>query len=214
MSRPLRIAVAEDERSMREYLRELLPRLGHEVVAVEGGRQLVELCRTSPPDLILTDIRMADMDGLEAAAEVNREHSVPVVLISAYHDEALRARARQEYVMAYLVKPVKQADLETALDLAMLRFEFFQAVRREAADLRQALEDRKLIERAKGTVMRRLGVDEPEAFRRLRKVSADQNRKLVEVARTVLAAEEAFQALERGGNGGALGGAPERPGRP
>jgi response regulator NasT len=141
---------------------------------------------------------MADMDGLEAAAEINRERAVPVVLISAYHDEELRARARQEYVMAYLVKPVKQPDLETALDLAMARFEQFQAVRREAADLRQALEDHKLTERAKGAVMRRLGVDEIDAYRRLRKLSSEQNRKLVEVARSVLAAEEVFQALERG----------------
>src|SRR5437868_8506082 len=196
MSRALRIAVAEDERNMREYLRELLPRLGHEVVAVEGGRQLVELCRTAPPDLVLTDIRMADMDGLAAAAEINRDGAIPVILISADHDEELRARARQEYVMAYLVKPVKQADLETALDLAMLRFEHFQAVRREAADLRQALEDRKLIERAKGTVMRRVGVDEPEAFRRLRKYASDGNHKLAEVARRVAAAEEVFRHLD------------------
>ncbi len=197
MSRPLRIAVAEDERNMREYLRELLPRMGHEVVAVEGGRQLVELCRTAPPDLVLTDIRMEDMDGLAAAAEINRDAAIPVILISAHHDEDLRARARQEYVMAYLVKPVKQADLENAIDLATMRFEHFQAIRREAGELRQALEDRKVIERAKGAAMRRVGLDEQEAFRRLRKVSADQNRKLIEVARRVLSAEEVYQALER-----------------
>ena len=197
MTRPLRIAVAEDERNMREYLRELLPRLGHEVVAVEGGRQLVELCRTAPPDLVLTDIRMADMDGLAAAAEINRETPIPVVLISAHHDEGLRARARQEYVMAYLIKPVKQADLENAIDLAAMRFEHFQAIRQEAAGLRQALEDRKILERAKGAVMRRVGLHEQEAFRRLRKLSADQNRKLIEVARRVIAAEEVYQALER-----------------
>jgi two-component system, response regulator PdtaR len=197
MTRPLRIAVAEDERNMREYLRELLPRLGHEAVAVESGRQLVELCRTAPPDLILTDVRMDDMDGLAAAAEINRDAAVPVILISAHHDDELRARARQEYVMAYLVKPVKQADLEMAIDLAMMRFEHFQAVRQEAAGLRQALEDRKLIERAKGAVMRRVGLDEQESFRRLRKLSADQNRKLVEVARTVVSAEEVYRGLER-----------------
>ena len=192
MTRPLRIAVAEDERNMREYLRELLPRLGHEVVAVEDGRQLVELCRTAPPDLVLTDIRMGEVDGLAAAAEINRDAAIPVILISAHHDDELRARARQEYVMAYLVKPVKQVDLEMAIDLAMMRFEHFQAVRQEAAGLRQALEDRKLIERAKGILMKKAGLDEASAFRRLQKLASDKNLKLVEVARILLTAEEAF----------------------
>jgi len=193
MTRALRIAVAEDERNMREYLRELLPRLGHEVVAVEGGRQLVELCRTAPPDLVLTDIRMADMDGLAAAAEINRDSPIPVILISAHHDEDLRARARQEYVMAYLVKPVKQADLENAIDLATMRFEHFQAVRQEAAGLRQALEDRKVIERAKGILMKKARLDEQDAFRRLQKLASDKNLKLVELARMIVTADEAFQ---------------------
>jgi response regulator NasT len=98
--------------------------------------------------------------------------------------------------MAYLIKPVSQADVEAAIALAMRRFEQFQAVRREAADLRQALEDRKVIERAKGIVMRRLAVNEDEAYRRLRKLGNDHNLKLVDVARTILQADEVFEALE------------------
>jgi response regulator NasT len=184
---------------MREYLGELLPRLGHQVVTAEGGRQLVELCRVGAPDLVITDIKLADMDGLEAAAEVNRERPTPVLIISAYHDPDLRARARGEYVMGYLIKPIKQADLETAIDLAVWRFEHIQMLRREAAELRQSLEERKIIERAKGVVMRRTGASEEEAFRRLRKLSSNQNRKLIDVARSVMAAEEVFAELETDG---------------
>jgi response regulator NasT len=198
MSEPvyLHIAVADDETDTREYLVELLHRLGHQAVAVADGRQLAELCRVSTPDLIISDIRMPGPDGIEAVAEVNRAHPVPVILVSAYHDPALFARAAVPHVMAYLVKPIKQADLEAAIALALPRFRHNRALAEEAAEARQALEDRKVIERAKGSVARRLRLDEEEAFRRLRKRASDVNRKLVDVAREVLAAEEAFRAFD------------------
>src|SRR4051812_36837754 len=103
--RALRVAVADDERDMRMFFQELLPPLGHEVVAVtDSGRQLVEQCRTTRPDLIITDVRMADMDGIAAAAAVNQERQVPVILITAYHDADVLARAGAGYIMAYLTK--------------------------------------------------------------------------------------------------------------
>jgi response regulator NasT len=194
--RILRIAVAEDERDTREYLQEILQRLGHQVVAAGNGRQLAEQCRLLHPDLIITDIKMPDLDGIEAAVQVNANKPVPVILVSGYHDAGLLERAGADHIMAYLIKPVSQADVEAAIVLAMRRFEQFQAVRREAADLRQALEDRKLIERAKGIVMRRLSVNEDEAYRRLRKLASDHNLKLVDVSRNILKAEEVFVALE------------------
>jgi len=197
--RHLRIAAADDEANMQDYLRELLPRLGHEAIVARSGRQLLELCRMSAPDLIITDIKMDDMDGLEAAEAINRELSVPVILVSAHNDDDLRSRALRDHVMAYLAKPVKQADLENAIEMAMMRFAHFCALRQEASDLRQALEDRKLVERAKGIVMRRLAVDEEDAFRRLRKIASVHNHKLTEVARAVLTSEEIFTALEHGG---------------
>ena len=198
MSRSLRVIVADDERYMRDYLQELLPRLGHQVAAAENGRQLVELCRAFPPDLVIADIKMGDdLDGIAAAAEVNRAREVPVILVSAHHDAELRARAREGgRIMAYLVKPVKQADLEAAIDLALSRFEELRALRKESADLRQALEDRKVVERAKGVLMKRLAVAEDEAFRRLRRLASDHNHKASEVARRIVASDEIFQALE------------------
>src|SRR5262245_40156146 len=202
MSRPirsLRVAVADDERDMRQFFQELLPHLGHEVVAVaENGRELVRQCRTAVPDLVIADIKMPEGDGLGAAAEVNPERPVPVILVTAHHDAELLARAGVGSVMAYLIKPVKPADLQAAITLAVLRFAQCQQLSQEAATLRQALEDRKIVERAKGVVMKRLGVDEVEAFRRLQKLATSQNRKLVEVAKEVLTAEEAFRALEKG----------------
>lgn len=198
MSRPLRIIVADDERDTRQFFEELLPHLGHEVVAVaENGEELVEHCRRLRPDLIITDIKMPGKDGIEAAAEVNREGPVPVILVTGHHEGELLARAGSDYIMAYLSKPAKRVDLEAAITLAMLRFEQLRQLSKEAADLRQALEDRKRVERAKGIVMKRLNVDEQEAFRRLKKMASDNNRKMVEAAQTILAADEVFQALEK-----------------
>ena len=193
MSRSLRIAVADDEPRMRDYFRRILPLLGHEVVsAAETGRELVEQCRTGKPDLIITDIKMPDMDGIDAAGEIYREQAIPVILISAYHDPKLIERADADHVMAYLVKPIKQAHLEPAIALAMKRFEQFQALRKEAADLRQALDDRKVIERAKGILMKQAKLDEDEAFRRMQKMARDKNLKLIDTARMILAVGEAL----------------------
>jgi len=194
MNRALRIAVADDEPDMRDYFRKILPRLGHHVVvAPETGRELVEQCRKAGPDLVITDIKMPDMDGIDAATQIYLEKPIPVILVSAYHDPELIARAEADHILGYLVKPIKQSDLEPTIALAVRRFEQFEALRKEAADLRQALEDRKVIERAKGLLMKKVGLDEKEAFRRLQKLAMDSNRKMVEVAHMVLTAEEAFQ---------------------
>jgi response regulator NasT len=194
MTEPLRIAVADDEPDMRDYFAKILPRLGHRVVVVAStGTELVAQCRGARPDLVITDIKMPDMDGIDAAVRLYQESPVPVILVSAYHDTELIQRAEADHIMGYLVKPIKQADLEPAIALAIRRFGQFQQLRQEANDLRQALEDRKVIERAKGILMKRGSLDEPAAFRRLQKTASDKNLKLVEVARMIVTAEEAFQ---------------------
>jgi response regulator NasT len=194
MKTALRIAVADDEPDMRDFLERVLPLSGYEVVSIaETGKELVEHCRSLKPDLVITDIKMPDMDGIDAANEICRERPVPIVLISAYHDPDLIERAESEHIMAYLVKPVGQASLAPAIAVAMRRFEQFQRVRAEASDLRQALADRKLIERAKGILMKASGVDEKEAFHRLQTLAAENNQKLVEAAQVVVALENAFR---------------------
>jgi AmiR/NasT family two-component response regulator len=197
MSQALRIAIAEDERDMREFFQKFLPLLGHQVTATaETGRQLLEQCRAARPDLVITDIRMPDMDGIEATRILCQEEPLPVILVTAHHDAEIMKRAETECIHACLIKPIKPEDLEPAISLSMRRFEQFQALRREAVDLRRALEDRKLIERAKGIVMKRLAIEEGIAYRRLRKLASDRNWKLADLAQRIVAADEIFQALD------------------
>jgi two-component system, response regulator PdtaR len=189
MNRALKIVVADDELDMRDYFQQILPLLGHQVLGVaRTGRELVELCNATHPDL-----KMPDMDGIDAATQIYRQAAIPVILVSAYHDAEFIRRAEANHIMAYLVKPIKQDDLIPAIGIAMRRFEQFQALRKETADLKQALEDRKVIEKAKGILMKKAGLDEHGAFRRLQKLASDKNRKLIDIAQTILTAEEALE---------------------
>jgi response regulator NasT len=197
INRRLRIAIADDERDMRQFLQEVLTQLGHEVVAVcATGQELVERSEATNPEILITDIKMPDMDGIEAAAAVTKKREIPVILVSGHQDVELLVRAGEDHIMAYLVKPVKPGDLLAALTMGLLRFEQFQAVRKEAADLRQALEDRKVIERAKGVLMELGGLSERDAFRRLQKLASDKNRKMLDMAQMILTVEEAFRPEE------------------
>jgi response regulator NasT len=102
MTQSLRVVVADDEPDMRDYFQKALPRIGHQVVGVaQNGRELVEQCRALRPDLVLTDIKMPDMDGIDAAACIYRERPVPVILVSAYHDAGLIARAEADHILGY-----------------------------------------------------------------------------------------------------------------
>jgi two-component system, response regulator PdtaR len=196
MNRAISIVVAEDESVMQKYLEETLTLLGYQVLClVETGRELIDRCRELRPKLVLTDIRLPDMNGLDAAAEVYSIQPVPIIVISAFHDPDLIERAERNHVLAYLVKPIKQQDLEPAIAIAMSRFNEFHTMRQEADNLRQALDDRKMIERAKGLLMKRAGLDEPEAFRRLQKLARDKNQKLAEIAHIIVTAEEAYRKV-------------------
>jgi response regulator NasT len=189
----LRIAVADDEPEMRDFFEKVLPRFGHQVVAVaENGAQLVEHCRKLQPDLVITDIKMPELDGIEACGQICKERPVPVILVSAYHDPALIARAEADHVLAYLVKPIGLADLQPAIAIAMRRFNEFQALQKDCSDLRQALSDRKIIERAKGLLMKLAGIDEKEAFQRLQQLASEKNQRLIDAAQTILAVEKAL----------------------
>jgi two-component system, response regulator PdtaR len=195
MTLSFRIAIADDEPDMRDYFQDVLPRLGHTVTSVaQNGRELVEQCRNTLPDLVITDIKMPELDGIDAAALLYKVRPVPVILVSAYHDAALIERAEMDHIMGYLVKPIKQSDLAPTIAISVARFAQFQALHKEASDLRQALSDRKVIERAKGILMKKTGMDEAAAFRRLQKLASDKNHKLVEIASMILTAEEAFDA--------------------
>jgi AmiR/NasT family two-component response regulator len=201
MASGLRIAVADDEPLIRRFYEDILPDMGHTVAgAAEDGRRLVELCRQTQPDLVITDIKMPELDGIDAAIEIMRERPVPVLLVSAFHDDDLSARAEASQVMGYLVKPVERAQLEPAIRLAHSRFGKIDSLERETARLRQALEDRKLIEKAKGVLMRTAKLPEDAAMRKMQKMASDTNRKLIVVAQMIVDAAPALELLNDSGN--------------
>jgi len=193
----LRIVVADDMEEMCVCLQALLQHQGHQAFTVANGQQLVEACRALEPDLVITDVKMPGLDGIAAAEAVNWHRPTPIILVSGYDDEETLARVQTSYVMAYLVKPVLAASIKTAIAVALARFRESQQVEQQIVQLRQTLEERKVIERAKGAVMKRLGLSEEAAFSRIRKMANDANLRMIAVAGQVLQAEECFRALER-----------------
>jgi len=187
----LRILTADDESIRLLSLRKQLAALGHNVVAeASTGDEAVTLAASALPDLAILDIKMPVMDGIEAAEKITQARPIPIILLTAYDEAQLVERAAQANISAYLMKPVAEEDLLPAITLALARFRQFQALRQEVADLREALEARKIIERAKGILMRRLNLTEEEAFRRLQKQSQDSNRRLAQVAEAIVVADQ------------------------
>ena len=184
----MRILIAEDETIIRLDVRTLLERAGHEVVAeARDGEEAVALADEHAPDLIVMDVRMPHMDGIEAARAIIDRRPVPIVMLTAYAEQDLVARASEAGAFAYLVKPFREADLLPAIDTARARFEELAALREEAADLAEALASRKAVERAKGILMRQDGIDEAEAFRRIRAASQKTGRPMRVVAEALIA---------------------------
>ncbi len=189
----LRVLIADDESIRLLSLASQLAALGHRVVAeATQGDEAVRLAIEHRPDLAILDIKMPVMDGIEAAERITQSQPIPIILVTAYSEAQLVERAARANISAYLMKPVAEDDLLPAITLALARFREFESLRREVADLRDALDARKVVEKAKGILMRRLGLTEDEAFRRLQKQSQDTNRKLAEVAEAVVTADRMF----------------------
>jgi response regulator NasT len=139
------------------------------------------------------DIKMPDMDGIEAAKVLTQERIAPVVLLSAYSQRELVDRAREAGVTAYLVKPYREEELTPAIEVALARFREFQELQKQVADLQQALETRKLVDRAKGILMDKQGLSEAEAFRKIQKMSMDNRKPMKEVAEAIILAHQVGQ---------------------
>jgi two-component system, response regulator PdtaR len=190
-SPPWRILIADDESLIRLDLREMLVGLGYDVIAEAGdGRSALDLARKLRPDLVIMDIKMPEVDGIAAAEDLTRERIAPVVLLTAYSDQALVERAKEAGVVGYVVKPFRQAELMPVIELSLARFDEFRSLERELGDLKEALEARKLVERAKGVLMEVHGLREAEAFHRIRKTSMDSRKSMREVAEAVLLTHE------------------------
>ncbi|HEX3870479.1 MAG TPA: response regulator [Pirellulales bacterium] len=193
----MRIVVADDDESMLHMYMSLLGSLGHRVETLtRTGRELVEQCHVLCPDLVISDFKMPDMDGLEAAAAIYEEAPTPVIMISGYHDTALIQRAQDVHVLVFLVKPVSMDSLSSGISLAMRRFREFRLLRQEAFDLRQTWADRKVVEQAKQVLMTRARLDEHEAFSRIEGLAAQEHQTLCRAAQMVLKVERALRPAE------------------
>jgi two-component system, response regulator PdtaR len=198
VNQSLRIAVATDDPAVCRFYESALARLGHHVCSSHSGRQLVDQCRLLRPDLVIVRVGLLDPEGIDAAEEVCRDHPTPIILVAGGQEAGSVERiCRNQYILACLFGPVEEANLGAVISVVMSRFERLRSLNSEVADLRQALADRKVIERAKGAVAKYVGLGEEQAYRSMRKPASDQNRKLVEVAQAVLAAGDVFHHLER-----------------
>jgi two-component system, response regulator PdtaR len=184
----MRVLVAEDDPIIGLGLVERLRALGHEPIGpVDDGAKAIAVAEQTRPDLYLFDIEMPNVDGLTAASRLaDKGLRRPVVVVTGVEDPELVDRSIASGVSAYLTKPIDARELEAAIELARLRQAEFEALEAEVERAQQALEDRKLVERAKGLLMAALQISEPEAFRRLQKTARERNLRLVEVAERVV----------------------------
>jgi response regulator NasT len=182
-----RILVAEDEALIRLDLAEMLTEAGYAVVGqASNGEQAVEMAKELAPDLVIMDVKMPVMDGITAAEEIGAARICPVVMLTAFSQTELVERARDAGVMAYIVKPFTANDLAPAIDIARHRWTEVKALEQEVADLGQRLETRKSVDRAKGILMKKLKVNEAEAFRWIQKTAMDRRLGMREVAEAVI----------------------------
>jgi len=189
----LLVAVADPDPADRAAYRETIQRLGHRLLGeATSGREVVGLVHEEGPDLLVVGLAADEPEAMGAVTEACRGYPLPVILVAARYDPAVATRAARGSVLSYLIKPVGADALAAAIAIAVARFREFEAVYTEVLDLRRALAERKLIEQAKGVLMRKAGVAEDEAFRRLRQLARNTNSRAVDIARSVLTAEAAL----------------------
>jgi response regulator NasT len=187
MKPTLRVVVAEDEALIRLDLVEMLTEAGYNVVGQAGdGEAAIELTEREKPDLVVMDVKMPKLDGISAAERIAKQRIAPVVILTAFSQRDLVERARDAGAMAYLTKPFTIEDLMPAIELAVSRFLEIKQLDAEITDLQEQLKARKLIEKAKGLLMTKLQISEPEAFKWMQKTAMDKRRSMTDVAQLVM----------------------------
>jgi response regulator NasT len=186
MQEPLKVLVVEDESLIRMDVVATLSEAGFEVVAeANDGEEAVELASKLNPDVVVMDIKMPKVDGITAAERIS-QLKIPVVLLTAFSQPELVTRATEAGAMAYLTKPFKPGDLLPAIQIAIVRNEELAALEQEISDLSERLETRKLMDRAKGLLMSKMKLSEPDAFRWIQKASMDRRLSMSQVAKAVI----------------------------
>jgi AmiR/NasT family two-component response regulator len=188
----IRVIIADDESVIRADLREMLSNLGYLVVGEVGdGQSAVNVARELKPDVVIMDIKMPDLDGIEAAKVLTQEKVAPVLLLTAYSQRDLIDRAKEAGVVGYLVKPFREQEIVPAIEIALERFKEFRELEKEVGNLRETLETRKVVDRAKGLLMDQQGLTEAEAFRKIQKMSMNTRKPMKEIAEAIILAHEA-----------------------
>lgn len=185
--RALRIVIADNESIIRMDLKEILEEAGHEVVGeATDGVKAIDLTRKFRPDLVIMDIKMPEMDGIAAAKVISNDKIAPVLLLTAFSQKEIVDKAKDSGVLAYLVKPVKESNLFPAMEIAMSRFEEIIQLEHELDDVKNSLEMRKLLDRAKGILMDAYSLNESEAYRRIQQYSMAKRKTIKEVAQAII----------------------------
>jgi AmiR/NasT family two-component response regulator len=211
MNRQCKILIADDEKPVAAGLQGQLEALGYDVVAVvDDGQRAIEVCRRTLPDVVLMDIEMPGLDGLSAARQIARDPGTPVIILTAHGHPNLIDQAVQDGVVHYLLKPVTSPSLHAAIQVAVARARELKTLRENVNVLELTLRERKLIERAKGILMTRRGLSEPDAFRLLQRQSQDKRMPMAKLAESIVQADEFFDSSPHGAVPPPRGGAGHR----
>ena len=183
----LNIVIADNESIIRMDLREMLEEVGHNIVGESvNGLKAVELTRRLKPDLVIMDIKMPEMDGITAAKIISDEKLAPVILLTAFSQKNIVEKAKDSGVLAYLVKPIRPANLFPAIEIALSRFAEIQQLEQDLNNVKNSLEMRKTLDRAKGILMDAYNLTESEAYRRIQKYSMAKRKSIKEVAEAII----------------------------
>lgn len=183
----MRVLIVDDESLIRMDLRDIIESCGHEVFA-EGtnGVEALALCKKHKPDIILMDVKMPELDGIEAARQIGFHHEAPVVLLTSYSQQDLIDKARDSGVYGYLIKPVREEQLVPTLEMALGRYKSDAQLREKMAELEQSLEDRKIIQKGTGILMELYSISEVEAYNRIRTLSMNKQISIIETCNLII----------------------------
>ena len=185
----LRLVIADNESIIRLDLREMLEDAGHEIVGeAVNGRKAIELTRMHRPDLVIMDIKMPEMDGITAARKISEKKIAPVLLLTAFSQPEIVEQAKDSGVLGYLVKPVQESNLFPAIEIALSRWQEMQGLEAELDKLKDSLETRKIVARAKGIIMAAHKLGEQEAYRRIQRYAMTKRISIKDVAEAIVKA--------------------------